>query len=128
VVHIYACTNNLGDRNCVWISFKLVSHIFLSNFSYVKILSQIRRLTGRFTIHQYFLMRIYSTRTITRRRSQGPAPGLSLSIIVTLLSMCGTKTSQGMTKNINMTMNGGQIRFYLRIYCRTLGILWYMYK
>jgi hypothetical protein len=31
-------------------------------------------------------------------------------------------------KNINMTMNGGQIRFYLRIYCRTLGILWYMYK
>ena len=29
-------------------------------------------------------------------------------------------------KNINMTMNGGQIRFYLRIYCRTLGILWYM--
>ena len=29
-------------------------------------------------------------------------------------------------KNINMTMNGGQIRFYiLRIYCRTLGILWY---
>ena len=21
------CTNNLGDRNCVWISFKLVSHI-----------------------------------------------------------------------------------------------------
>ena len=25
-------------------------------------------------------------------------------------------------------MNGGQIRFYLRIYCRTLGILWYMYK
>jgi hypothetical protein len=26
--------------------------------------------------------------------------------------------------NINMTMNGGQIRFYLRIYCRTLGILW----
>jgi hypothetical protein len=27
-----------------------------------------------------------------------------------------------------MTMNGGQIRFYLRIYCRTLGILWYMYK
>jgi hypothetical protein len=31
-------------------------------------------------------------------------------------------------KKINMTMNGGQIRFYLRIYCRTLGILWYMYK
>ena len=31
-------------------------------------------------------------------------------------------------KNINMIMNGGQIRFYLRIYCRTLGILWYMYK
>ena len=31
-------------------------------------------------------------------------------------------------KNINMTMNGGQIRFYLRIYCRTLGMLWYMYK
>jgi hypothetical protein len=31
-------------------------------------------------------------------------------------------------KNINMTMNGDQIRFYLRIYCRTLGILWYMYK
>jgi hypothetical protein len=30
--------------------------------------------------------------------------------------------------NINMTMNGGQIRFYLRFYCRTLGILWYMYK
>jgi predicted alpha/beta-fold hydrolase len=30
--------------------------------------------------------------------------------------------------NINMTMNGGQIRFYLRIYCRSLGILWYMYK
>jgi hypothetical protein len=26
-------------------------------------------------------------------------------------------------KNINMTMNGGQIRFYLRIYCRTLGML-----
>jgi hypothetical protein len=31
-----------------------------------------------------------------------------------------------MNENINMTMNGGQIRFYLRIYCRTLGILWYM--
>ena len=31
-------------------------------------------------------------------------------------------------KNINMTMNSGQIRFYLRIDCRTLGILWYMYK
>jgi hypothetical protein len=31
-------------------------------------------------------------------------------------------------KNIDMTMNGGQIRFYLRIYCRTLGILWYMYN
>jgi hypothetical protein len=30
--------------------------------------------------------------------------------------------------NINMTMNGGQIRFYLCIYCRILGILWYMYK
>ena len=27
-------------------------------------------------------------------------------------------------KNTNMTMNGGQIRFYLRIYCRTLGIVW----
>ena len=25
-------------------------------------------------------------------------------------------------KNINMTMNGGQIRFYLRIYCRTLAV------
>ena len=24
-------------------------------------------------------------------------------------------------KNINMTMNGDQVRFYLRIYCRTLG-------
>jgi len=24
-----------------------------------------------------------------------------------------------------MAMNGGMIRFYLRIYCRTLGILWY---
>jgi hypothetical protein len=47
--------------------------------------------------HQYFLIRIYSTRTITRRRSQGPAPGLSLSIILTLLSMCGTNISQGMT-------------------------------
>jgi hypothetical protein len=35
-------------------------------------------------------------RTITRR-SQGPAPGLSLSIILNLLSMCGTKISQGMT-------------------------------
>jgi hypothetical protein len=33
----------------------------------------------------------FNTRTITRRRSQGPAPGLSLSIILTLLSMCGTK-------------------------------------
>ena len=31
-------------------------------------------------------------------------------------------------KYINMTMHGGQIRFYFRIYCRTLGILWYMYK
>ena len=31
-------------------------------------------------------------------------------------------------KNINMTMNGGQFRFYLRIYCRTLGISWYMNK
>ena len=28
---------------------------------------------------------------------QGLAPGLSLSIILTLLSMCGTKISQGMT-------------------------------
>jgi hypothetical protein len=37
-------------------------------------------------------------RTITcRRRSQGLSPSLSLSIIVTLLSMCGTKISQGMT-------------------------------
>ena len=31
-------------------------------------------------------------------------------------------------KYINLTMNGAQIRFYLRIYCRTLGILWNMYK
>jgi len=24
-----------------------------------------------------------------------------------------------------MAMNGGKIRFYLRIYCKPLGILWY---
>jgi hypothetical protein len=53
------------------------------------------------TMNGDFLMRIYSTRTITRRRSQGPAPGLSLSIILTLLSMCGTKISQGMTPDFN---------------------------
>jgi hypothetical protein len=46
--------------------------------------------------------------------SQGLAPGLSLSIIVSLLLMGGAKISQ----------DGGQIRFYLRIYCRTLGIVW----
>jgi hypothetical protein len=49
------------------------------------------------TMSSIFFNTIYSTRTITRRRSQVPAPGLSLSIILTLLSMCGTKISQGMT-------------------------------
>ena len=52
--------------------------------------------TQRWQCHKYFLIRIYSTCTITRRRSQGLAPGLSLSIMLTL-SMCGTKISQGKT-------------------------------
>jgi hypothetical protein len=52
--------------------------------------------TQRWECHQYFSKRIYSTRTITRR-SQGLAPGLSFSIILIILSMCGTKISQEMT-------------------------------
>ena len=52
---------------------------------------------AKMTMSSIFLICIYSTRTITRRRSQGFAPGLSLWIILTLLSMCGAKISQGMT-------------------------------
>jgi hypothetical protein len=52
---------------------------------------------AKMTMSSIFLIRIYSTRTITRRRSQGFASGLSLWIILTILSMCGTKISQGMT-------------------------------
>jgi hypothetical protein len=61
----------------------------------------VARGTCPLSLSSIFLIRIYSTRTITRRRSQGTAPGLSLSIILTLLSMCGTKISQGMTCTID---------------------------
>ena len=36
------CTNNLGDRNCVWISFKLVSHIY----TYMPTLERLKAVRG----------------------------------------------------------------------------------
>jgi hypothetical protein len=58
-------------------------------------------LTQRWQCHQYVLIRINSTRTITRMRSQGPAPGLSLSIILTLLSMISFKLVSHIYSNEN---------------------------
>ena len=51
--------------------------------------------TQRWQYHQYFLIRIYSTRTITRRRSQGLAPGLSSSRLIDwLIDWCLTSSEQ----------------------------------